>query len=239
MSRLAMVVPSRGRPESVHKQAEAWQATRAVGQADLVWAIDADDSTFLEYERAIASYPWMAWSVRPEWEPMVTKLNTVAVGYATYKGEGAGWDMVGFMGDDHLPRTENWFGILIQAQRWYGSGIFYGRDGLQDIRLPTWWAMSSDVIRELGSMVPSAVDHLYCDNTVEALGRAARALFFLPSLLIEHMHPAADKAEWDEGYKRVNRPEQYEQDRLAFLRWLAAGRATDAAKIRGLRGLTG
>jgi hypothetical protein len=41
-------------------------------------------------------------------------------------------------------------------------------------------------------------------------------LTYLEDVIIEHMHPVAGKADWDEGYREVNAQEVYSADALAY-----------------------
>jgi hypothetical protein len=41
-------------------------------------------------------------------------------------------------------------------------------------------------------------------------------LTYLDDVIIEHMHPFAGKAEFDEGYTRVNAREMYAHDKRVF-----------------------
>lgn len=234
---LLVVVPSRGRPESVARVAQAWRETGAHEDASLVFAIDEDDPRYGEYY-AIArcvdrpgilqvSFVGMA-----TWLPMVHKLNECAAAAA---GAEPGWGGIAFMGDDHLPRTPGWARAYLDALRELGTGIVYGDDGIQGEKLPTQWAMTSDIVRALGRMVPAPVEHLYCDNAIKDLGEQAGCLRYLSDVLIEHMHPIAGKAPTDAGYQRVNRPEQYARDGAAYRLWKQTQLAMDAGIVRTLR----
>ena len=116
------------------------------------------------------------------------------------------------MGDDHRPRTDGWDTKMLAALRELGTGVVYGDDLLQGERLCTSWAMTSDIVRALGRMVPAPVEHMFCDNAVMDLAKAAKCLRYLPDVVIEHLHPLAGKADWDPGYWRVNRPTSTERD---------------------------
>lgn len=231
MTDLAMLVPTRGRPESVPDMARAWIDTSAVGQADLIWLIDMDDPQAEAYREQIAHYPWMKTGWQSTWTPMVPKLDLAACLAAdTYP-------VLGFMGDDHRPRSAGWVHAITVFCSATAPQIVYGRDGHRDRQLPTWWAMTSDIVKTLGRMVPASVQHLYCDNAVQTLGEAAHLLTFLPHVTIEHMHPVAGKAEWDEGYRRVNRRQQYDRDAAAYRTWVETGLKRDATLLRELRGV--
>jgi hypothetical protein len=178
----------------------------------------------------------------PEWEALVPKLNKTAVGIR----KEFGYPLLAFMGDDHVPRTPMWAHTLIAVHRagipvhrhsvepmarWASPAIVYGRDGIQDKRLPTWWSMDGRLIDRLGRMVPAPVQHLYCDNAVKALGERINALCYLDEVLIEHMHPIVGKARMDMQYARVNSDTRYASDRAAFDGWVRDGLDQDATLL--------
>lgn len=236
MSDLLVIVPTRGRPESAWRVVEAWKATGAFEVAALVFAADLDDPLIEGYVGIPPDYAGLPVTVHisPKWRPMVHKLNDVAGVYARH-----GHQVLGFAGDDHLPRTPGWASTMLAGLREMGTGIVYGNDLLQGERLCTSWAMTSDIVRALGRMVPAPVDHMYCDNSVMDLGRLAGCLRYLPDVVVEHCHPLAGKAEWDAGYARVNRAEQYQRDQVAYLQWCESGRDADVATAKALRGSDG
>lgn len=225
-----MIIPSRGRPEAVAKQGAAWLDTNAAHEADLIWAIDLDDPCHAEYMEELKAFQWMHVSSFKAWQPLVPKLNAMAVKVAQ------DYPIVGFMGDDHLPRTLDWHLAIEGLHTYTGTSIAYGKDGFQDIKLPTWWTMSSEIVQSLGRMVPADVQHMYCDNSVQVLGIESGCMRYMPQVMIEHMHPVAGKAKMDEGYARVNRAEQYERDKGQFLAWMADGKDRDVRIVRDLRG---
>lgn len=230
-----MIVPSRGRPESTGRVVDAWRATGSFDDgAQLCFAIDADDPTHDAYVERLLAHPdskqWLHLYTFDTWRPMVPKLNEVAADYAQ-----RGHFAIAFAGDDHLPRTPGWAAAYLDALRDLGTGIVYGDDGIQGQRLPTQWAMTADIIRALGRMVPADVEHLYCDNAIRDLGEQAGCLRYLPDVLIEHMHPVAGKAPIDAGYQRVNRREQYRKDRLAYELWRQVDCGIHAGIVRTIR----
>lgn len=227
--RLLMIVPSRGRPESLRRMAAAWHETRAFDDgAGFVFLVDED-----EYEAYAAVAADLAGSVAVEcagpWRPLVPKLNR----YATVAAEKH--PALGFMGDDHLPRTPGWVKSVNTALALLKTGIVSGRDGWRTDDLPTYWVMTPDIVLALGAMVPGSVWHLYCDNIVRDLGRGAGCYSFLADVLVEHMHPFAGKASADAGYREVNSPERYRADRAAYHRWRASQMTHDVEIIRTLR----
>jgi len=231
---LTIIVPTRSRPEAVPRVMQAWHDTNAYAEgAELLFVIDIDDPQREKYADVFARAAPGGWRMGsiPTWKPLVPKLNTFAVGRARYSDTFA----LGFAGDDHLPRTRGWVRTYLDALYELGTGIVYGDDGYQHENLPTQWAMTSDIVRELGAMVPAPVEHLYCDNAVRDLGVEAGCLRYLPEVLIEHMHPVAGKASTDEQYERVNSRRQYRGDRQAFREWRSADLPRQAQRIHNLR----
>lgn len=229
MAELAVVVPTRSRPHNVQRVVQAWHETGGFDAADLHFAYDADDMQAPQYGRLFRSMAEVRNVVLPTWKPLVPKLNQVALNLTMH------YPLVAFMGDDHVPRTQRWAHMLVERHlTGRGPRIVYGQDGFMDSRLPTWWSMDSRIIRTLQGMVPAPVQHMYCDNAVLELGKAAMCLDYDERILIEHMHPVAGKAPTDAQYARVNRPQQYERDRVAFIKWLRHGLATDATLVRSI-----
>jgi hypothetical protein len=231
---LLIVVPTRSRPAAVGRVVAAWQETGAFDDgAELLFVIDRDDPENDAYAEALASSygPGINFRSVPHWQPLVPKLNAAAQHRVEY------WDhfALGFAGDDHLPRTRGWVKRYLDELRRLGTGIVYCDDGYQHDRIPTQWAMTADIVRTLGRMVPAPVEHLYCDNAIRDLGELAECLAYLPDVLIEHMHPVAGKAATDEQYERVNGRQQFRTDRTAYREWRALQAFTDAQKIRDLR----
>jgi len=54
------------------------------------------------------------------------------------------------------------------------------------------------------------------DNFWMTLGKDLNALRYIPEVVLEHLHPVAGKAEWDEGYRDVNAEEVYSADKKAL-----------------------
>jgi hypothetical protein len=81
-------------------------------------------------------------------------------------------------------------------------------------------------------MAPPALTHLYVDNAWLVWGNSLGRLRYLKDVIVEHRHPLAGKAMWDENYQRVNSGEVAEHDRLVFEAYVRDGLEADLAKIR-------
>jgi hypothetical protein len=230
-----MIVPTRGRPQNIAALLEAWAET-TTGDTELWLALDDDDPTLSECLTVCSSMEWPAAPVRaPRWIVqerlrLAGTLNLLAVAAA----ECGGYKAIGFMGDDHRPRTKHWDAMFSAALDALGTGMVYGNDLIQGAALPTAVAMTSDIISTLGYMVPPGLVHLYLDNAWLSIAEGLDRKRYLPEVVIEHMHPLAGKAPEDDGYREVNSEQQYLADRRAYENWVHGGLDQDLAKLRTL-----
>lgn len=227
MTDLVVIVPSRGRPHAAADLAAAFVETKATSR--LVFAVDEDDPTRNQYLQALDAYPATTVHFGPAPSTMVKALNTVA---ALYVNEAFA---LGFMGDDHRPKTEAWDRLYLEALRELGTGIVYGDDLLQGERIPTQVAMTADIVRALGFMAPPSLVHLAVDNWWKELGLGADCIRYMPEVVVEHMHPVAGKADWDEGHLRVNAQSMYARDLTEFARLRRDELPAAVEKVRALR----
>ena len=222
------IVPSRGRPHVMNDLIESWEKTRTFAKLHI--AVDDDDETRDEYRRALkGAPPWVRWTLCAS-TGMNTALNYLAPWDATQE------PIVGFMGDDHRPRTLGWDAAILRA--WENGGrVIYCNDLIQRSNLPTQVALDSRIIQRLGFMALPTLKHLFLDNFWLMLGNRLSALTYLDDIVIEHMHPIAGKAEWDEGYVRVNDGHIYEVDGKTFAHYMESGLVDlDLARIGDLSG---
>ncbi len=221
-----MLVPSRGRPEAARTLAAAFRGTTTAA-TELVFVVDEDDPRVAEYSALVDE--GVASVIRGQHVSMVDALNQWAYATATMDDPPFA---IGFMGDDHLPRTHGWDAAYLAALRDMGTGLVYGNDLLRGRELPTQVAMTSDIVRALGYMAPTTLKHLYVDNFWLDLGRAAACIRYLPEVVVEHRHPTAGKAPWDEGYRRVNDQAVYSADAAAYDAYVRDQFRMDADKVR-------
>lgn len=200
MSRLLMIVPSRERPKACVEVLQEFKKNSV--DADILFGLDDDDKS--EYAPEVLE--------RAEINPrlrMGGTLNLLATKYAEK------YQYLGFMGDDHRPRTQGWDSKLCDA---IGGdpGVAYGNDLLQGSNLPTAVVLSSSIVERIGYMVPPALVHMYMDNFWRDFGNKIGNLQYRDDVVIEHMHYLAGKAINDLQYQEVNSSHVYEKDRLAY-----------------------
>ena len=230
---MLVIVPSRGRPQNIKRLIDAWVETGA--EATLLVAVDDDD-------REQNAYRWVM-ETAPNCEQyqlhvgrrlrLAGTLNELAVERVNRAGALPN-DVIGFMGDDHCPRTMQWDAHVALTLHNDGLGVAYGNDLIQGPNLPTAVFMSAAIIQTLGYMVPPGLTHMYLDNTWKTWGEGMGRLHYMPHVIIEHLHPIAGKAEWDERYVEVNAGHQYAADEAAYKNYLASRVTYDLNKLREL-----
>lgn len=216
MNELLVIVPSRSRPESVEQMREVFYG-HGTGMADLMFATDDDQEPY-------PYVPGVSYSRGPRLR-MCGTLNAVAV------KEAKRYKYIGFMGDDHRPRTYQWDRQVIDALE--HNNVVYGNDLLQGENLPTAVFLRAEIVQKLGYMAPPSLIHLYLDNFWLELGRAT-SIKYLPNVIIEHMHPAVGKAEWTDSYREVNDQALYSTDEFAFRQYMETQFASDLEKLNGV-----
>jgi hypothetical protein len=229
---LTVIVPTRGRPQNIVTQMKALKASRSI--CTVIYCVDENDPEVDRYVEAVGNDPdAYEFAILQIGEPAMLGpwLNRVAPVIA--RSPKLQRELIGFMGDDHFPRTDRWDKTLADACRGQVS-IAYGNDLMQGPNLPTAVFMTGAIIRTLGWMVPPEMEHLYLDDAWKSLGQMSGTLRYFGNVIIEHMHPAARKAAMDEGYNRVNQQSQYDADRKRFADWLHGSARADADKIIAL-----
>ena len=224
---ILVIVPTRGRPQAVPELARAWRDTDA--RARLLFAVDADDPQLQAYRSAMAAYAPEQYElyVGPRLR-MVGTLNRLAVERAPY------YQALGFMGDDHRPRTRGWADRFAECLSG-GTGVVYGNDLLQGVKMATAVVLTSDIVSALGYMVPPTLVHLCADLVWMDWGRGIGRITYLHDVVIEHMHPVVGKAPLDEGYRDANSRERVAGDSQAYYDYRDGGQLeADLAKLAAL-----
>jgi len=221
---LLMLCPSRGRPESINDPDTGLRSIwgSVTTDADLLVAVDEDDPKVAEYGTDVQVMPGKTTGLAPI-------LNTLAAQFVSQ------YDYIGFLGDDHRPRTVGWDRMLI-AELGGKPGVAYGDDLFQGKKAATAVVISSPILAALGYMVPPGVIHLYMDIFWIQLGMDLGNVRYCPWVVMEHMHPSAGKGKWDDGYARDNSIVAYSRDEWAYEAYLKSLWPSELARIRGILG---
>lgn len=209
-SGLLTLVPTRNRVENALGFLDVFYKTSTEDDSGLLFVVGTEDPRLEEYKRYIQPRHLVIFPERG----IVKAMNyVVSCGYAEE------YEAVGFMGDDHRPRTIGWDKSYISNLRDLGHGFVYGNDLLMGERIPTQVAISLPIIQTLGYFGHPSFTHLNVDVSWYDLGHAIGRIRYLPDVVVEHVHPAAGKALNDEGYMWANSSEMVARDGKAYEIW--------------------
>lgn len=222
MNGLLTIVPTRNRVENALELQDVWYSTTRESDSGLLFVVGTEDPRLEEYKQKIRSSHLLVFPERG----LVKALNYAAPMYVEK------YEAIGFMGDDHRPRTPGWDSAYLDELRKLGSGYVYGNDLLMGERIPTQVAISSTIIRSLGFFGPPGFWHLCVDLTWKDMGEGLHRIKYLDDVIIEHMHPAAGKAEEDSGYKHVNSSFMVKHDEAEYFRWKREDFPSELSRVR-------
>jgi hypothetical protein len=219
---LLVIVPSRGRPQSIARLLDAVHATsRAVTHLHV--AVDEDDETLPLYEAVMARAGGAGDTLEPgPRRDLAGWTNKIAVARA------AEYPFLASFGDDHVPVTPGWDRALVRAiSTAGGTGFAYPFDGTRE-DIPEAVVMSSDIVAALGWMCQPGLSHWYVDCVWADLGRAIGCLRYLRAVKVEHVRGKADLTAAQSG-------EHLSADRDAYYRWRKTAMAADIATVTARR----
>ena len=235
--RIAVLVPSRGRPASVQRLWRAIQDTASHPEwIDLLVRVDDDDPSAMRYFRIEG--------------PRVTKGPRIKLAASwnelaefAYRD---GATHLALWGDDNIPMTHGWDAHFCSLLAEHGPGFAYGCDGVWDhtydkdvpghLVLPTATVWSIELYRALGWVSPPGLTHLCIDLAWRDLGIAAECLYFADDVFIRHFHRIAGAPD-DATYREANDDRvQYASDQNGFALWRNGLQFRDAlSKVRAAR----
>lgn len=216
--KLALVVPSRGRPENIERLWTAIRDTSNTRCTELHVVVDNDDPKLLAYVDLSARYQTFELIIQGTQNRLGPILNQHAV-YIADGRNGQRPTHLGFMGDDHLPKTSLWDEKLVWSLKGR-PGVAYGNDLFQGANLPTAAVLSADIVRHLRYISPPPLLHLFIDNFWKQLGTDLDNLQYREDVIIEHLHPVAGKAAVDAGYAFTLSSSLMDLDRTSYHKFI-------------------
>jgi hypothetical protein len=209
MNKLAIAVPSRGRPHNLKRLSDALKNT-CTGNYQLMARLDKDDPALGEYLE-LDDIQFLVGD-RIFFTSSVNELAQIA--------DEEEYTHIAILGDDVLPETVGWDEKMISALN--GElGVVYGSDGLEDLHgpdLPTHVVVPIEMYQKLGWIGLPTSRHLFLDNAWRELGKLTNFIY-LKDVKLTHLHRWNKSAPNDETYEEANDKIKREHDRLAFETW--------------------
>lgn len=215
--KLAVTVPTRGRPHNLERLAKALKDTCTVDYTLFARLDDDDRSQYPKLENT-------EYIVGPRIF-FAASLNELAQ-IALEKG----FTHIAILGDDVLPETVGWDSLMISVLP--ELGVAYGSDGLEHLHgkdLPTHVVVPIEMYKRLGWIGLPTLRHLFCDNVWRELGKLTNFIY-VPKAKLTHLHRWNKSAPDDKTYREANDKIKRENDRLAFEAWRDGDGLAEARK---------
>jgi hypothetical protein len=204
--KLAILVPTRGRPHNLERLARAAKET-CTTDYQIFARLDNDDKS---------KYPELE-NVKYSIGERIFYANSVNETAKSAADEG--FTHLAILGDDVLPETIGWDEKLISSLD--GLGVVYGSDGLEHLHgedLPTHVVVPVEMYNRLGWIGLPTLRHLFCDNVWRELGRATKFIY-RQDVKLSHLHRWNKAAPDDKTYQEANDKKKRDLDRMAFEEW--------------------
>lgn len=221
---VALLVPSRGRPDKLARLYQACLETCTTDWYMLV-GLDEDDSWLQAYIE-----PFEYWSRAGYW------LNP-RMGLASWTNElvslaSPEWRYLVSIGDDMVPVARGWDQMLVDEMP-PGGGFTYPEDGRRN-DIPECVMTTSEIVRALGWMAEPFLNHWYIDNVWRDLGTLTDSLRYVPWARVEHRHPNVKGGDKPDG-TYTDAAKSYDTDLASYQRWRLKRMHADAATVRRVR----
>lgn len=198
MTRIALCVPTRERPQRLAAMIRSAQST-ARGPADLEWLFYLDDDDRL-------SEPAIDAALGQGQAQIVRGPRLRDQSYWNRLAEAAASDLV-FLGADDLEfRTPGWDELICATCSGHargGVGMVWADDGDLGQRLATHPFVSRAWIEAVGFFVPPYFERCFVDLWIFELAVLTGLGAYVPDALIEHRHVELGKAEPDALYEEI------------------------------------
>lgn len=215
--KLAITVPTRGRPHNLQRLANALKETCTVNYEIFARLDDDDKSEYLELDKVTYfTGPRIFFSAS------VNELAKIAMEQ--------GFTHMAILGDDVLPETKGWDAMMIDALP--EVGVAYGSDGLEHLHgqdLPTHVVVPMELYKRLGWIGLPTLRHLFCDNVWRELGKLT-SFIYVPEAKLSHLHRWNKAAPDDKTYQEANDKIKREADKKAFEAWRDGNGIVEARK---------
>lgn len=223
---LAVLVPSRGRPENLMRLVSAVHAT-AKSRVHVIAGVDSDDPRLADYQ-AIKLPAGDMINIAPRMNLVQWTNKLAAENMGRYR-------FYASLGDDMIPRTPGWDTKLTGAiaEDFGGTGITYPWDGIRD-DIPEAYVLSCDIPAKLGWVMMPKLKHWYNDNCIADLGHGARCIRQLRGIVVEHLNVGTGRAAVDQT--AVDAGKGIPEDKTVYDDWKRHQMLADVQIVRGMRG---
>ncbi len=226
---LAVLVPSRGRPENLARLIQAVHAVSR-GRTHVIAGVDQDDGRLHDYLelRKTLLLPGDAIITSGQRRNLVDWTNRLA---SICQGQ---YRFYASLGDDMVPRTPGWDVKLTGAidEDFGGTGFSYPWDGVRD-DIPEAYVLSCNISESLGWVMMPDLAHWYNDNVIADLGHGAGCIRQLRGVIVDHLNTGMGRAPVDQT--AIDAGKGIPEDKKVYEAWKRHRMLDDVMTVRRLR----
>lgn len=182
-----LILPTKGRPLSLKRFVRLYNETSATLPIHVVF--DAADAGQYNDIETPAHWKRVSVAAGTSLGGIFTKL------FQKYPNE----PYYGMVADDVVPETSGW--DVIMAELCQPDKIVWGRDDIQNEKLPVHPFIGGDLVRKLGWWSAPGLKHWFVDNVWKNLAGALDCGLYLPQVKMTHLHPVNGRAGMDKTYR--------------------------------------
>lgn len=227
--RIAVLVPSRGRPRNIERLHSTIMDTAADPELIDLWVRLDDDDVCVPTYLGMDLGSQVRYRIGPRTKLAASWNELAEVTLSQGAGDAPRYTHLALWGDDVVPETQAWDKAFIARLLEDGPGYAYSRDGIWDhtfdqqvpgqLVLPTACVMSREIAEAMGYVSMPGLVHLCIDVGWRDLGVAAGCLFYEPTVMIRHLHRLVGALD-DDTYREANDDQaQVHGDNLAYTKW--------------------
>lgn len=216
------LIPSKGRPELLKRCLNACVETGMTTPGQVL--LHYKEPLMAEYLKIELPKDWTWFILEHDPEDPVESLGrALRVWYKNHKDFISTCEWVGWLNDDHIPKTHNWDKLMISQLKKFS--IISPNDNWQAPKRmcgPTLY--SGELIRTVGYIYPPKLNHMYIDDLWEQIGSALGIWVTVMDVIVEHDH-------WSK-HKKPDQTTAYGEsflfkDKDIFTKWIT----TDASTV--------
>ena len=220
---IAVILPTRGRPEKAREAVDSILETRRLPDTRVIVVLDEGDANLGHYRSLFEDTELVACSGN-----MIERTNIAAMVAVE------GVDILGWMADDNRMRTPGWDECVTVALETHLfanlNDQFWSEMFPNDKPVNTY--IRSSVVKALGWFANPHERHHYMDDTWRMLGISTDSMVYLRDVICEHMHPTAQKGERDVGYDYTDSADLLYRDQQQFMQWIWKYFREDREKVK-------
>jgi len=215
------ICPTRERLVKCKKMLDSFEDCES-GYSDIVFCVDENDPCLKDYE---ALFKDRVAYIVGEQTPITKKFNETVFYLHDYI-------IFHMSNDDFVYKTPFFDEMIVKEWGKKGTGVYFGDDGFWHDTMCVAPFVTADLVKAFGWIQLPELTHLCNDLVLEQIARGLDSFYYLPDVLIKHIHPETVGVEKDNVTLRVNSPEMYAKDKIQYIIWKMQRYEVDVARVR-------